>query len=220
MSTFDFASQPLDVALRVFLMSASLPPETQQIDRCVEAFAKRYHDCNPGLFDSSDKPYVLAFSLVMLSTDAFNAANKHKMTKTDYVKNLRDQGVPEAVLEVSLATAIFQLPVHTLTSHGTKYFYDQISLTPFVFVEDDDDPSRLEQLPSPGVLSRPGSSSMRDKGKLDVYSMIVKGQVYSLRIDIEHLVPSKSPFSFTGTTSFFVSAFLRIAGGDNAHDHV
>lgn len=31
-------------------MDLSLPKETQQIDRVMESFAKRYEECNPGLF--------------------------------------------------------------------------------------------------------------------------------------------------------------------------
>jgi Sec7-like guanine-nucleotide exchange factor len=49
MQDFDFAVDALDVALRKLLLVASLPKETQQIDRVMEAFAKRYNDCHPGL---------------------------------------------------------------------------------------------------------------------------------------------------------------------------
>lgn len=48
-----------------------------------------------------DHPYILAFSLIMLHTDAFNKSNKRKMTKTDYVKNTRLPGIPSEVLDVS-----------------------------------------------------------------------------------------------------------------------
>lgn len=102
LATFDFAHDPLDIALRKFLMEASLPTETQQIDRVMEAFAIRYNSCNPGLFVSSDTPYVLAFSLVMLSTDQFNPSNKSKMSKADYVRNTKIDGVATEVLEVRL----------------------------------------------------------------------------------------------------------------------
>jgi Sec7-like guanine-nucleotide exchange factor len=50
MTKFDFTHQPLDIALRQLLMHMSLPKETQQIDRVVEAFAVRYEQCEPGLF--------------------------------------------------------------------------------------------------------------------------------------------------------------------------
>lgn len=52
---FPFHQLALDIALRVFLCSASLPSETQQIDRVMEAFARRYVECNPGLFGPPPK---------------------------------------------------------------------------------------------------------------------------------------------------------------------
>lgn len=50
MARFDFEHQPLDIALRQLLMHMSLPKETQQIDRVMEAFAARYEECEPSLF--------------------------------------------------------------------------------------------------------------------------------------------------------------------------
>lgn len=53
-----------------------------------------------------DHPYILAFSLIMLHTDAFNKSNKRKMTKADYIKNTRLPGVASEVLDVSLVYAV------------------------------------------------------------------------------------------------------------------
>lgn len=39
--------------------------------------------------------------MIMLHTDAFNKHNKNKMSKADYVRNTRLDGVSSAVLEVS-----------------------------------------------------------------------------------------------------------------------
>ena len=50
MRQLDFKHTSLDVALRILLMRMSLPKETQQIDRIIEAFATRYEECEPGLF--------------------------------------------------------------------------------------------------------------------------------------------------------------------------
>jgi Sec7-like guanine-nucleotide exchange factor len=47
---FDFVGHPLDIALRKLLLEVGLPKETQQIDRVIEAFAKRYIQCNPSLY--------------------------------------------------------------------------------------------------------------------------------------------------------------------------
>jgi Sec7 domain len=50
MEQFDFSNEPIDVALRSMLAETGLPKETQQIDRVLEAFAKRYCLCNQNLF--------------------------------------------------------------------------------------------------------------------------------------------------------------------------
>lgn len=97
-------------------MHVGLPRETQQIDRVIESFATRYSQCNPGLIDpqgkrfdlggyplsdpSVDNAYILAFSLIMLHTDAFNKSNKHKMSKADYIRNTSLPGVAPEVLDV------------------------------------------------------------------------------------------------------------------------
>ncbi|VDM29132.1 unnamed protein product [Toxocara canis] len=58
-------------ALRQFLDGFRLPGEAQKIDRLMEKFASRYCECNPnlGLFASADTAYVLAYSIIMLTTD-------------------------------------------------------------------------------------------------------------------------------------------------------
>ena len=57
-------------------------------------------NANDGLCFLADQAYVLAFSLMMLHTDAFNKHNRYKMTKADYVKNTRLPGVLPEMLEV------------------------------------------------------------------------------------------------------------------------
>lgn len=47
---FPFFGEPIDMSLRKFLLEAELPKETQQVDRVIQAFADRYHECNPGIF--------------------------------------------------------------------------------------------------------------------------------------------------------------------------
>lgn len=121
---FEFAEDSLDVAVRRLLMHVGLPRETQQIDRVMEAFAQRYHQDHRGLYKSegmyclcsrcllmlttgrTDHPYILAFSLIMLHTDAFNKHNKRKMSKADYMKNTRLPGVPSEVLDVRICYSV------------------------------------------------------------------------------------------------------------------
>jgi hypothetical protein len=52
MRTYVFFGDPLDMAIRKLLIEIVLPKETQQIDRVLQSFADRYHECNPGLFGS------------------------------------------------------------------------------------------------------------------------------------------------------------------------
>ncbi|XP_026480645.1 brefeldin A-inhibited guanine nucleotide-exchange protein 1 [Ctenocephalides felis] len=84
----DFADQDIVASLRYFLEGFRLPGEAQKIDRLMEKFASRYCECNPnnGLFASADTVYVLAFSVIMLTTDLHSPQVKNKMTKEQYIK--------------------------------------------------------------------------------------------------------------------------------------
>ncbi|KAJ6574798.1 hypothetical protein B0H19DRAFT_1125805 [Mycena capillaripes] len=203
-SNFDFLDDPLDVALRKLLMHVGLPRETQQIDRVMEAFAGRYLECNPNLFISDDHPYILAFSLIMLHTDAFNKSNKRKMTKADYIKNTRLPGVPPEVLDC---------------------FYDNIVVTPFIFVEDPLDVNGQRGLVSDSGLNRslsmsnPLSSSGSGSGttllgkapKVDPYYLIANNMLAPLRVDVEAYVPRENPYSFQGTAGPWDEQDLQLA---------
>ncbi len=57
---------------RQFLSGFRLPGEAQKIDRLMEKFAERFLCCNPESFKSADVAYVLAYSVIMLNTDAHN----------------------------------------------------------------------------------------------------------------------------------------------------
>lgn len=52
MRGFGFFGYPLDMSIRKLLMEVELPKETQQIDRVLQSFANRYHECNPGVYAS------------------------------------------------------------------------------------------------------------------------------------------------------------------------
>lgn len=55
MRSFSYFGDPIDMSIRKLLMEVELPKETQQIDRFLQAFADRYHECNPGIFASTGK---------------------------------------------------------------------------------------------------------------------------------------------------------------------
>ncbi|CAE6521715.1 unnamed protein product [Rhizoctonia solani] len=193
MERFNFVLDPLDIALRRLLMDLCLPKETQQIDRVMEAFAKRYTDCNPGLFASEDQAYVLAFSLMMLHTDAFNKSNKNKMTKADYVKNTRMPGLPPGVLD---------------------YFFDNIVFAPFIFIEDATDVNGQRGFVERGSVtpvSNPNNSGtlLSTRPKIDPYYIITQNLLDPLRVPVESHVSPVSPFSYTGTAGGLDAVRLR-----------
>uniref|UniRef100_A0A671XYZ6 Cytohesin 3 n=1 Tax=Sparus aurata TaxID=8175 RepID=A0A671XYZ6_SPAAU len=116
----EFADLNLVQALRQFLWSFRLPGEAQKIDRMMEAFASRYCQCNPGVFQSTDTCYVLSFAIIMLNTSLHNP-------------NVRDK--PPVERFISMNRGINEggdLPEELL-----RNLYDSIKSEPFKIPEDD-----------------------------------------------------------------------------------
>lgn len=78
-----------------------LPGEAQKIDRLMEKFAERYVKCNPASFKSADVAYVLAYSVIMLNTDAHNPQVGLTGISSDMA------GWPCAIMVNHIAFAIF-----------------------------------------------------------------------------------------------------------------
>ncbi|CAK74100.1 unnamed protein product (macronuclear) [Paramecium tetraurelia] len=76
-------------SMRLLLSRFRLAGEAQMVDRVVKIFARVYHQQNPNEFKSDETPYVLAYSFIMLSTDAASTKilEKNKMTKEQFLKN-------------------------------------------------------------------------------------------------------------------------------------
>ncbi len=89
----NFSRLPFLAALRKFLQAFRLPGEAQKIDRYMLKFAERYLAENPEVFREADTAYILAFSIIMLNTDAHSSHIKNKMTLPGFIKN--NSGLPE-----------------------------------------------------------------------------------------------------------------------------
>ncbi|KAM5134853.1 brefeldin A-inhibited guanine nucleotide-exchange protein 2 [Mantella aurantiaca] len=128
----DFNDKNFVSALRLFLQGFRLPGEAQKIDRLMEKFAARYLECNQGqtLFASADTAYVLAYSIIMLTTDLHNPQVKNKMTKEQYIKmncGINDsKDLPEEYLSViydeieGKKIAMKETKEHTIANKSTK----------------------------------------------------------------------------------------------------
>ncbi|XP_059747746.1 PH and SEC7 domain-containing protein 4 isoform X2 [Bos taurus] len=95
LSFFQFGGQSLDRALRGFLQALVLSGETQERERILYQFSKRFHHCNPGLFSSVDCVHTLTCAIMLLNTDLHGQNIGKSMSCQEFITNLnglRDGG--------------------------------------------------------------------------------------------------------------------------------
>jgi hypothetical protein len=213
MRGFSFFGDPMDMAIRKLLMEVELPKETQHIDRCLQSFANRYHECNPGIYASPDQAYFIAFSLLILHTDVFNKNNKHKMQKSDYLKNTQGEGIHGEILEC---------------------FYDNISYTPFIHVEDDLDINgeRIIQhkMKKKSLFPRSSSDPLKKPSShpVDPYTLIIDSKLDALRPNLKDVMFLEEQYNYLGTSlslnladlqkTFFRTGVLQIVSARSRPD--
>eukprot|EP00747_Dinoflagellata_sp_TGD_P041532 gnl/TRDRNA2_/TRDRNA2_141532_c1_seq2.p1 gnl/TRDRNA2_/TRDRNA2_141532_c1~~gnl/TRDRNA2_/TRDRNA2_141532_c1_seq2.p1 ORF type:complete len:204 (+),score=37.75 gnl/TRDRNA2_/TRDRNA2_141532_c1_seq2:2-613(+) len=116
----DFSGDDLDCSLRKLFSIFKLPGSVQKVDRVLEKFASKYCRDNSSQFSNPDCCFVLAFSLLMLTTDHFNPNIKKKITKEQFVRNNR--GIDNGA----------DLPAEYL-----EQLYDSVAAAPIIFNRDD-----------------------------------------------------------------------------------
>ncbi|KAJ7188291.1 hypothetical protein C8R46DRAFT_1054279 [Mycena filopes] len=85
---FDFTGLRLDLAFRRLCAKLYLKAETQQVDRILEEFSRRYWECNPGgLYGSANLVHAVSYSLLLLNTDLHVADLATRMSRTQFVRN-------------------------------------------------------------------------------------------------------------------------------------
>lgn len=112
--SFDWAGAAFEPALREFLSSFTLPGEAHSIYRILDAFAVAYHGAaaSDSPFATPDAVHVLAFSAVLLNTDAHSPAvpASRKMTANQFVANVRGVNgggdLPEPLLRALHASVV------------------------------------------------------------------------------------------------------------------
>ncbi|XP_058805459.1 LOW QUALITY PROTEIN: PH and SEC7 domain-containing protein [Phymastichus coffea] len=111
---FNFERDTLDVALRKFLAQFSLTGETQERERVLVHFSKRYLDCNPGSFNSQDAVHTLTCAIMLLNTDLHGQNIGRKMSCSEFIENLSElndgENFPREVLK-QLYNAIKSFPL-------------------------------------------------------------------------------------------------------------
>ncbi|CAK5265616.1 unnamed protein product [Mycena citricolor] len=85
---FDFSGLRLDMAFRRLCAKLFLKAETQQVDRILEQFSRRYWECNPGgAYGSANIVHAVSYSLLLLNTDLHVADLATRMSRSQFVRN-------------------------------------------------------------------------------------------------------------------------------------
>uniref|UniRef100_A0A3Q0SER3 Pleckstrin and Sec7 domain containing n=1 Tax=Amphilophus citrinellus TaxID=61819 RepID=A0A3Q0SER3_AMPCI len=69
LTNFDFTGQTIDQALRMFLRQFALMGETQERERVLAHFSRRFRQCNPESLASEDSIHTLTCAVMLLNTD-------------------------------------------------------------------------------------------------------------------------------------------------------
>ncbi|KAI8379316.1 uncharacterized protein BYT42DRAFT_322581 [Radiomyces spectabilis] len=136
----------------------------------MEDFAKQYHACNPTLTDTADAVYAVAFSILLLHTDAHNKNVRQKMAKDTFVRRTKiiegGESVPSEILDI---------------------MYDNIVYSEFTYADNNTDPFGNHKL-----VSEKSSSSWftKLKGDTDLSMQMPK---------MEQLMPPINTFKYKGS---------------------
>ncbi|CAL1282692.1 unnamed protein product [Larinioides sclopetarius] len=128
---FDFTNEGLDVALRKFLNQFCLVGETQERERVLLHFSKRYLDCNPNSFKSQDAVHTLTCALMLLNSDLHGENVRRKMVCGEFIQNLSELNDGE-----NFPREVLKTLYHSIKSHPLEWALDQ---------EDEKKPSTKER---------------------------------------------------------------------------
>ncbi|GAA5926050.1 uncharacterized protein JCM15063_005194 [Sporobolomyces koalae] len=88
MDKFDFGGLRLDLAFRRLCGKLYLKAETQQVDRILEQFSRRYYLDNPrSPYSSADVVHAVSYSLLLLNTDLHVVDTTTRMTRQQFIRN-------------------------------------------------------------------------------------------------------------------------------------
>ncbi|XP_058882246.1 PH and SEC7 domain-containing protein 1-like isoform X2 [Acipenser ruthenus] len=85
---FNFTGMSLEQALRAFLREFALMGETQERERVLAHFSRRYLACNPNIIPSDDGVHTLTCALMLLNTDLHGHNIGKRMTCPQFISNL------------------------------------------------------------------------------------------------------------------------------------
>ncbi|XP_072246545.1 uncharacterized protein psda isoform X2 [Leuresthes tenuis] len=88
LSHFNFVGLTIDQALRSFLMQFALMGETQERERVLAHFSRRYRECNSESMSTEDSVHTLTCAVMLLNTDLHGNNVGKRMSCSQFISNL------------------------------------------------------------------------------------------------------------------------------------
>ena len=108
-------------ALRKTLRFFQLPPESQQIDRLIEGFAKVFlTKCNSPHKWTSDSAYIISYAIIILNTDLHNKNVTSKIKKNEFLKNSQ-----------------FMVDLYDVDKKFLEEIYCEVAKNPIIYCQDE-----------------------------------------------------------------------------------
>uniref|UniRef100_A0A1A8QGY7 Pleckstrin and Sec7 domain containing n=1 Tax=Nothobranchius rachovii TaxID=451742 RepID=A0A1A8QGY7_9TELE len=85
---FNFSGLTIDQALRMFLTQFALMGETQERERVLAHFSRRYRQCNPEGVSTEDSVHTLTCAVMLLNTDLHGNNVGKRMSCSQFISNL------------------------------------------------------------------------------------------------------------------------------------
>ncbi|XP_032409383.1 uncharacterized protein LOC116713349 [Xiphophorus hellerii] len=85
---FNFSGMNIDQALRTFLTRFALMGETQERERVLAHFSRRYRQCNPETLSTDDSIHTLTCAVMLLNTDLHGNNVGKRMSCSQFISNL------------------------------------------------------------------------------------------------------------------------------------
>ncbi|XP_053086581.1 PH and SEC7 domain-containing protein 4 [Pangasianodon hypophthalmus] len=131
---FDFTGQSLDEALRSFLKEVVLIGETQERERVLDHFSRRYQQCNPETFSSPGAVLTLTCAVMLLNTDLHGQNVGKAMSLTVFVSNLDGMNEGE-----NFSKDLLKSLYNSIKNHQLEWAVEEKELLNSITLEQDSD---------------------------------------------------------------------------------
>ncbi|KNZ48745.1 uncharacterized protein VP01_543g1 [Puccinia sorghi] len=106
MNNFDFKDLRIDLAFRKLCTKMYLKGETQQVDRILAEFSRRYWEQNQShIYVNTDMVHALSYSILLLNTDLHVVDTTSRMSRSQFIRNTLETVYAQLSQSASALTA-------------------------------------------------------------------------------------------------------------------